>query len=74
MSFPSKFTRFDDSILSKISILISDEIEVVVLKELVKNQSNKFEDISEFMLALDILYVLEKIELDEDKGLIKYVN
>lgn len=74
MSFPSKFTNFDSSILAKISALILDDIEVVTLSELMRIRLDKFEDISEFMLALDVLYVLGRIELDEDKGVVKYVG
>lgn len=74
MSFPNKFTKFDKSILAKISMLIVDEAESISLAELIEMRLAKFEDISEFMLALDVLYVLGKIELDEDQGMINYVN
>jgi hypothetical protein len=74
MSFPSKFTNFDSSILAKISILMLDDVESISLSELIRVRLDKFEDISEFMLALDVLFVLKKIELDDNNGLIKYVN
>jgi hypothetical protein len=74
MSFPSKFTNFDSSILAKISILILDDVESISLSELIRVRLDRFEDISEFMLALDVLFVLKKIDLDANKGLIKYVN
>lgn len=74
MSFPSKFTSFDNSILAKIGFLIMEEIDVISLSDLMDSRLDKFEDISEFMLALDVLYVLGKIELEEDAGVIRYVN
>lgn len=74
MSFPNKFTRFDKSILAKISMLILEEVDSISLSELIEMRLGKFEDISEFMLALDILYVLGKVELEESEGMIKYVN
>lgn len=74
MSFPSKFTNFDRSILAKISILILDDVEAISFSELLNSRLDRFEDISEFMLALDVLFILGKVELDEDKGVIKYVN
>lgn len=74
MSFPSKFTNFDRSILAKLSYLILDDIEIVPLSELINIRLDKFEDIGEFMLALDVLFVLGKVEFEEDKGVIKYVN
>ena len=74
MSFPSKFTNFDKSILAKIGLLIIDDVESIELSELIRLRSSKFEDISEFMLALDVLYALGRIEITEDEGIIKYVN
>lgn len=74
MPFPNKFTSFDKSILAKISMLIIDEADSISLSELIEIRLEKFEDISEFMLALDVLYVLGKVELDENKGMINYVN
>ncbi len=74
MSFPSKFTNFDKSILAKISILMMDGVEAIPLSELINIRLDKFEDIGEFMFALDVLFVLGKVELEEDNGVIKYVN
>jgi hypothetical protein len=74
MAFPSKFTSFDSSILSKISYLMFDDKIEISLSELMQLKINKFDDVSEFMLALDVLYALKKIELDKEKGLIKYVG
>jgi len=74
MSFPSKFTSFDRSILAKISILMLDNVETISLSDLINIRLDKFEDIGEFMLALDVLFVLGKVELEEGKGVIKYVN
>ena len=74
MSFPNKFTNFDKSILAKISMLILDDVDSISLPELIQMRLDKFEDISEFMLALDVLFALGKIELEEGKGMIEYVN
>jgi hypothetical protein len=74
MAFPSKFTKFDKSILAKISWLIIDDVEFISLTELMELRLSKFEDVSEFMLALDVLFALEKIELTEIEGQIKYVK
>ena len=74
MSFPSKFTKFDQSILAKISLLIVDDVESIKLSELIRLRLSKFEDISEFLLALDVLYALGKIEIDENEGMIRYAN
>jgi hypothetical protein len=60
--------------LAKISLLIIDDVESIELSELIRLRSAKFEDISEFMLALDVLYALGRIEIEENKGIIRYVN
>lgn len=41
MSFPNKFTRFDKSILSKISMLIIDEVSYIDLSELIEMRLGK---------------------------------
>lgn len=74
MRFPSKFSEFDESILAKISYLLDEDVEEIDIKELINKNYRKFNDISEFIAALDILYALEKIELDSENGIIKYVN
>lgn len=74
MSFPSKFTNFDQSILSKISHLIIDDTCEIELAKLIKLKLAKFNDVSELMLGLDVLFALGKIELDVNEGVIKYVN
>lgn len=74
MSLPNKFTSFDKSILAKISVLIVEGVEAISISELIEMHLEKFEDVSELMLALDILYVLGKIDLDENQGVINYVD
>jgi len=74
MAFPSKFTKFDQSILAKISCLIIDDVEVISVFELSDLRLSKFDDISEFMLALDVLFALGKIELEDNEGNIRYVK
>ena len=42
--------------------------------ELYEIVQNNFVDLNEYILALDVLYVLERIEYDERLGDIKYVK
>lgn len=70
MILPNKLIPFNKCVLAKV---------VYILKELgtgkkscvdlFANVRHRFEDINEYILALDVLYVLEKIEVDE-KGVI----
>ena len=67
MILPNKLISFQDCILSK-TVYILEEISdsdfsVIRLYEQVEIH---FEDISEYMLALDVLYVLGKIKYNEE--------
>lgn len=74
MIIPNKITRLDRSIIGKAGYLILEGIDEIPLQKLMKERLRKFSDIGEFILALDTLYVLGKIELDEDEGMVKYVS
>lgn len=73
MIVPNKFTPLDKSILGKLSNLILENIDEISLSELLKMKLSKFTDVGEFILALDTLFVLGKIEISEN-GIIKYVS
>ena len=74
MIVPSKMTALDNSILGKMSNLIVEDVNEILVKDLLELKLRKFADIGEFLLALDTLFALGKIELDEEKGIIKYVG
>ncbi len=71
MIVPNKFTSLDQSLISKLPLLLAGlETDLSVL-ELYESKQHGFEDVSEFMIALDILYVLDRIEYDPDDGKLK---
>lgn len=68
--YPSKVTSFRQSSFNKLPILIdslSTEINIVELYELVEKY---FEETSEFIDAVSILYILDKIKYKYNKGTI----
>ena len=75
MILPNKLISFQDCILAKtVYILekISDsDFSVIGLYEHVETH---FEDLNEYMLALDVLYVLGKIKYNEGLQVIQYVE
>ena len=75
MILPNKLISFQNCILAKtVYILekISDsDFSVIQLYEQVKTY---FEDLNEYMLALDVLYVLGKIKYNEELQVIQYVK
>jgi len=75
MRLPSKVTPFMDSTLSIFPLLLNEiqkeNISPMVLFGKVKN---KVDGISNFLVALDCLFALNKIELIEKTGVISYVS
>jgi len=72
MLFPSKFTSFEDSVINKMILILETEHKSIGLIDLYNQLKNKFISIDEFIFALDGLYALGYIEMEEE--VIKYVN
>ena len=68
MLFPNKTISYNESIISKMIIILEEkESETINVNELYKTLEKKFENIDEFIYALDNLYSLGYIDLkDED--------
>jgi len=75
MRLPSKVTPFMDSILSLYPLLLNEimkgDIAPMTLFEKVKD---KVDGISNFLIALDCLFALNKIKLIEQIGALSYVD
>lgn len=63
MITPNKFISFNDSVLCKLKIIL-DENNSVSVSELYLRLADKFENIDQFLYALDVLYVLGKVNWD----------
>jgi hypothetical protein len=63
MRLPSKVTPFKDSILSILPLLLNEiknmEVPPMILYEKIKSE---IEGVSDFLIALDCLYALNKIK------------
>lgn len=75
MIVPDKITPYKESIISKIPLVIEaltlcDKNPVSLWQEI----QNKFEDINEFILTLDVAFALGAIVYLKDKQVIKYVK
>lgn len=71
MIVPTKFTPLDESALGKTPILLQAFDEPISVDRLYKLVGHQFEDVGEFLLSLDILYVLSSIRLDITAGIIE---
>lgn len=74
MITPNKFLPLDKSIMGKMPSLLIEGVDEIPITELMRLKLKKFSDIGEFILALDTLYALGKIELDQDRKVLKYVS
>lgn len=75
MIYPNKNIRFEESIIYKmIGILeLNNDFEVNI-HELFTKTRKHFKNADEFILSLDVLYVLNMIEVDFTNETVKYVK
>ncbi|MBK8233926.1 MAG: hypothetical protein IPK74_00070 [Deltaproteobacteria bacterium] len=71
MIVPTKFTRFADTALSTAVQILSRLDEDVPVLSLYREMEPTVKDLDRFLLALDILYILGRIELDLERKLIR---
>lgn len=75
MIYPNKHIKFEESILYKMLFILEQRTNGVVnISELYKKLKRKFNNIDEFIYAVDVLYVLEMIEIDFDTETLEYVK
>ncbi|MCY8175647.1 hypothetical protein MOE00_02545 [Bacillus inaquosorum] len=75
MIVPNKVIRFSDSVIGKMPIILENISEKEMkIKELFFTTQNHFDEIDEFVYSLDVLYILDAIKVDFDKGVVTYVS
>lgn len=75
MIYPNKNIRFEDSIIYKmVEILDVQNDSEMNIHELYSRVKTKFNNTDEFILSLDVLYVLDMIEIDFKTETIKYAS
>ncbi|WNK40737.1 ABC-three component system middle component 7 [Pantoea agglomerans] len=70
MIVPNKATPLKESILFKMLAILEEDFEIIGLLELYDETSHLFEGIDEFVFSLDVLFILEKIKVNE-KGILE---
>jgi hypothetical protein len=75
MIYPNKIVRFNQSIIGKM-LFVMDRLdsEIINIQELYAETAEFFEEINEFIYTLNVLYVLDVIDYDLEKGLFLYVK
>ena len=74
MRFPNKITSYNESVLSKfypiLHILSRQDMSVYTLYYKTRQS---FSSVCDYIDALDCLFAMGKIDLDEQKGVLRYV-
>jgi len=72
MLVPSKFTRLEESTIFKMKCILDSGQENESISEIYLRTKEFFYDASEFIHALDVLYVLDLVNIEDNSGLIEY--
>lgn len=62
---PNKFVPYAQSLLPKLPLLLESRVARCV--QLYVDHAENFDSIDEFIQALDVLYVLGKIEIEDER-------
>ncbi len=75
MRLPSKVTSYNVSIISKFSIILEPlSYSSKSPRQLYEEQKQKFEDVNEYIEALDVLFSLGRVKYDDTLGELYYVK
>jgi hypothetical protein len=75
MIVPNKVIKFEDSIIGKIQFILKEMNDGKIdIKKIYYNNIKNFEDINDFIIALDVLYILDVIKYNEEEGEYYYVE
>lgn len=74
MIVPNKFVSLDDSGLGHIGVILDEGPDPIGLEELYKKVERKFDGVDQFLIALDILFLLNKIEVNFESRTVMYVD
>ncbi|HQD92837.1 MAG TPA: hypothetical protein PK924_06175 [Bacilli bacterium] len=75
MIVPNKVIKFEDSIIGKIQFILKEMKDGKIdIKKIYYNNIKNFEDINDFIIALDVLYILDVIKYNEEEGEYYYVE
>lgn len=74
MLVPTKFTTLEESTIFKMKVILEKRVSDENISEALRRTENTFQDASEFLHALDALYVLKLIDIDASTGIISYAE
>lgn len=70
MITPTKSTPLQESIIYKMTYVLSVRFERITVLELYRKTRKHFNSIEELVWSLDVLYILNRIKIDRESGVI----
>lgn len=74
MLVPTKFTTLEESTIFKMRVILEGKKNGETIQDLLARTIYSFQDASEFLHALDILYVLGALNVEATTGVIAYAE
>lgn len=74
MISPNKVVTLKDSALGKAGVILSQGPAPIAISALYQRVSKHFDGIDQFLLTLDLLFVLERINVDQGTRMITYAD
>lgn len=74
MITPNKVVTLEKSALGLLSVILIEGPGQISLLDLYHRTANEFENIDQFLLAIDLLYILDRIEINFDTGALIYAD
>jgi hypothetical protein len=72
MLVPSKFTRLEESTIFKMRKVLIGNLQGETVQSVYRRTQGVFHDTTEFLYALDVLFVLDVLTIEEETGFITY--
>ena len=64
MIAPNKILSLDESALGRVAIIMAEGPRAADLLTLYRNVASRFESLDQFLFALDVLFVLGRVNID----------
>lgn len=74
MILPNKVVSLEDSALSLLPLVLELGPAPIPVTSLYQEVADDFESADQFLLALDLLFVLDRIDVDMTTGIVRYVD
>jgi hypothetical protein len=74
MILPNKIVSLEESALSLMPVVLERGPSSTPLADLYEEVADSFESVDQFLLTLDLLFILERIDVDLITGVVSYVS